>query len=137
MAHKEIVIIILRNSSGQYHVNQRRADKQYFPSYYALGAGGRVEEGETPEQAALRELTEELGIRVQPTYRFSAPFHSPIVSHLMHVFDITYDDALQPTDQEFQWTGWMTPDQVDQILAGGKMCPDLAVAYQRYRQKST
>ena len=29
--------------------------------------GGRIEPGETPEQAALRELYEELGIRVKPS----------------------------------------------------------------------
>lgn len=54
---------LIRND-GRILVQQRRAGKQHaglweFP-------GGKVEPGETPEEALARELTEELGIMVDP-----------------------------------------------------------------------
>lgn len=41
-----------------------------FPNTWDL-LGGGVEEGETPEQAAIRELEEEIGISVQTVHKLS------------------------------------------------------------------
>lgn len=46
-----------------------------YPGYWDL-FGGRVEEGETPEQALVRELKEELNIDVEQ-FEFYKTFQSP------------------------------------------------------------
>ena len=58
---KQVVCAILQDDRGRYLAAQRAsgsmAGKWEFP-------GGKIEEGETPQEACERELQEELGIQV-------------------------------------------------------------------------
>ncbi len=53
---------LLQNATGESLIAQRPAHKSY-PGEWEL-PGGKVEAGETPEAALVRELREELGIEV-------------------------------------------------------------------------
>ena len=62
MIMKEIAAIILENDKGEFllYLRDNKPDIP-FPDYWDL-IGGHVEEGETPEQALVREVKEELDI---------------------------------------------------------------------------
>jgi isopentenyldiphosphate isomerase len=53
------------NSKGEVLLQKRAADKDYWPGYWDISAAGHLSEGETPEQAILREMEEEIGIKVK------------------------------------------------------------------------
>lgn len=53
----------LRNSSGRYLLQKRAEHMDAWPGCWDHSAAGHVDEGETPEQAASRELEEEIGVR--------------------------------------------------------------------------
>jgi 8-oxo-dGTP diphosphatase len=66
---KEIAAIILQNDKGEFLLALR--DKKPgipFPDHWDL-IGGHVEEGETPEEALVREVKEELDIYLKD-YKF-------------------------------------------------------------------
>jgi len=132
-----IAIIVVQNSRGQLFVHQRKDDKDVFPSRYGLGAGGKVNEGETPVQAAIRELREEL--LVEKTTKtleslFSFPFTHPQASYDVHVFRAMHDGELTPCKREFQWSGWMTRQETDQLSEKNLFCPDTKIAYERLKR---
>ena len=61
---KTIATIILENPNGELLLYKRDNKPGIpFPGYWDL-IGGHVEDGETPEQALVREIKEELGIEL-------------------------------------------------------------------------
>ncbi len=67
------VLIIMKTSDspapgkgeGRYVVQQRSLKARYYAGKWDMTGGG-VRAGESPKEAAIRELSEELGIKVQP-----------------------------------------------------------------------
>ena len=106
-----------------------------WPAGFFSCLAGFVEPGETPEQAAARELFEEAGIRADADtaeYLFSQPW--PFPSSLMvglileaENMDVTLDE------KEIEEARWFSRDETRDILLGKHSDvyapPDLAVAH--------
>lgn len=56
------VVGVLHNSKGQLLIAKRQ-DHQFMPGFWEL-PGGKIENGESLEQAMIRELNEELNVQV-------------------------------------------------------------------------
>jgi isopentenyldiphosphate isomerase len=76
LPHRATYILVF-NPQGELYVQKRTSNKDVFPSHYDAVAGGVVLAGESYEEGALRELSEELGICGVP---------------LARLFDFYYED---------------------------------------------
>ena len=70
IAHKEgichgISAIALINKDGKLLIQKRSANKKNEPNKWDLSGAGHIDIDETPEKAAVRELFEETGIKVE------------------------------------------------------------------------
>ncbi len=61
LIHRASYILVF-NREGQLFVQKRTMDKDVYPGYFDIAAGGVVLAGESYEEAAKRELAEELGV---------------------------------------------------------------------------
>ena len=61
MRLRRFVGIILINAEAKVLLQLRCEDERLYPNRWTL-PGGKVEEGESPEQAIVREVKEELGL---------------------------------------------------------------------------
>ena len=61
--HRTVHIWIL-NSQAEVLLQKRAMDKETFPGLWDISCAGHVDAGELPEDAAIRELSEELGIQI-------------------------------------------------------------------------
>ena len=70
IAHKKgichgISAIALIDTDGKLLIQKRSANKKNEPNKWDLSSAGHIDIDETPEQAAVRELFEETGIKVE------------------------------------------------------------------------
>ena len=99
----------LIDPDGRVLIAQRPADKQMgglweFP-------GGKVEAGESPEEALIRELAEELGIAVQEACLapFSFASHSYADFHLLMPLYVCRRWQGEPQAKEHTALKWVRP----------------------------
>lgn len=82
-------------------------------------AGGKIEPGETPEQALVRECREELGITVAPQSLFAqVEFDYPAMHLSMQVYTAVITDGT-PKRLEHMDIRWILPGELD----GFTFCP--------------
>jgi len=100
----EVAAAVLQKPDGSFLLAQRPADK-IWAGYWEF-PGGKVEVGETPRHALVRELREELGIAVQTAYPWlTRVFTYPHATVRLHFFRVTvWEGELHPHEgQEFSW----------------------------------
>jgi 8-oxo-dGTP pyrophosphatase MutT (NUDIX family) len=131
-----IAAILIRNAQGKLFVAKRSPTKRIYPGLFGIGAGGHIEQGETPVAGAARELFEETGITTPVTPLFSFDFHDGERHQIDYWFETHYDGDIPNHQEEWEWSGWMTVDEVDKLAQAGKLCPDTALFYERYRRRA-
>ncbi len=59
-----IVHILVFNKKGEMLLQLRAQNRSFCPLHWSTSAGGHIRSGESPKQAAKRELAEELGVKL-------------------------------------------------------------------------
>ena len=126
-----VVAAALWRVDGRWLMHRRSLARQHgglweFP-------GGKVEEGESPKGALVRELAEELGITVDPAMLQAATFATTAGENAAPDIVILLYSCGQwagdPQCLEGEEIGWFTPDEI----AGLAMPPlDVALAGQLF-----
>jgi 8-oxo-dGTP diphosphatase len=113
----EVAVGVLIRADGQFLLTSRPAGKVY-EGYWEF-PGGKIEAGETVEQALRRELQEEIGITIAAARPWRVEMvdypHALVRLHFCQVFEWT--GALQMKEgQRFTWQD--LPVQVQPVLPG-------------------
>jgi 8-oxo-dGTP diphosphatase len=94
MASYEVAIVLLVDASGAILLQHRDEHTPVSPNQWSL-PGGRIEPGETPEEAARRELLEETGLtagELHPLWSGPRPYEEGFPHTVtVHVFRGTTD----------------------------------------------
>ena len=106
----EVSAAVLQRKDGTFLLAQRPPDK-IWAGYWEF-PGGKIEPGETPYHALVRELHEELGITVQTAYPWlTRVFTYPHATVRLNFFRVTaWSGELHP--HEGQQFSWQLPSQV-------------------------
>lgn len=83
-----VAAAVITRPDGSVLLGQRAPDT-FYPGYWEF-PGGKVEPGETPRDALIRELDEELGMRVDTAYPWITREHVYEHAHVsLHFFEVT------------------------------------------------
>jgi 8-oxo-dGTP diphosphatase len=113
----EVAAAVLQKPDGTFLLAQRPPDK-IWAGYWEF-PGGKIEPGETPHHALVRELREELGISVTTTYPWvTRVFTYPHATVRLNFFRVTaWSGELHPHEgQEF---AWQSPAALRYLRANG------------------
>ena len=108
-AHIHVVAGVLRDGLGRVLLARRPLGKQHA-GYWEF-PGGKVEQGETPQAALIRELAEELGIHAQPGRRLISV---PMGAIVLDVFEIDQFSG-EPAARDGQTLVWIDPARIDPL----------------------
>lgn len=114
------------DSRGRLLVHQRSADKEVYPSYWDVCAGGVCTAGESWDDSARRELAEELGIDVPIEHLGHGTWEEAGggASLVGHVYLARTDGPFSFDDGEVVQARFVDADELDELLASVPFCTD-------------
>ncbi|MGL5541202.1 MAG: NUDIX hydrolase [Erysipelotrichaceae bacterium] len=123
--YRLVVHVCLFNEKGEMLIQQRQTFKQGWPNLWDVSVGGHALVGESSEDAAQRELFEELGI-----VRSLQSVRPALTIHFKEGFDdyylLPYDgdlNALVLQEEEVQAVRFASLTQIERMIAEGRFIP--------------
>jgi isopentenyldiphosphate isomerase len=124
--------VLVRNGAGEILVHRRTETKDVNPSAYDVFAGGVCAAGESYDDCARREVAEELGVTgVDLTFRFRHRYRGPEGQVWGAVYEVRWDGPVRPQAAEVAWTAWVSPAELERMLAELPFCPDSREVFAR------
>ncbi|MFA7480415.1 MAG: MGMT family protein [Vulcanimicrobiota bacterium] len=128
--------ILCWNSRGELYVHRRTASKDLFPSYYDMMVGGALVAGEEYEEAALREVQEELGVgAVEPRFLLETLYDGPQNRAFIQLFEVTWDGPIRWQEEEICWGTWMPFAEVLKWMKSVEIVPDGLQVFEAYLKR--
>ncbi len=112
MRHIEVVAAIIHDSEGRIFATQRGYGE--FKDFWEF-PGGKIETGETPEEALRREIWEELETRIMVDKLITTVEWDYPSFHLsLHCYWCTVESGHLEL-KEHEAARWLSPDELDSV----------------------
>ncbi len=122
LLHRSVAIIV-QATDGRLLVHRRSDDKDLFPGWWDLAAGGVVGIDESYPDAARRELAEELGVVAEPTFVRTARHDDEHARELCHVYRVTHDGPFRFDDGEVTEARLVDAAELDGLIDAERVLP--------------
>ena len=137
-----LVHIVIRDKAGNFLLQKRSMEKPLYPGLWTDAASGHVDEGESYEVAAHRELIEEIGI--ETLLKFEGKFllqrqeDGKVINQFNGVFEgsIARETKLTLQPKEVSGVRWFTPEELHDKLANspGDFTPAVLMVFKKFYQ---
>lgn len=128
-----VATIVCRDAGGRILVHRRADGVPLFPGLFNWLLGGAVNVGESYEDAAARELAEELGVEARPRFLFKFLCRGAISPYWLGLHEVVVEGPVQPDPSEIAWCDWVTESQLGGLVRRQTFVPDAREAFDRYR----
>ncbi|MFN8190408.1 MAG: phosphotransferase [Nocardioidaceae bacterium] len=120
--HHAATAVVVRDRLGRVYVHRRTTTKDVYPGRRDFAAGGVLTAGEDPHDAAVRELTEELGVTgVDLSPLGEGDYRDDHTSYRGFCFAAEWDGPMRWQPEEVASGEWMT---IEALVAAIEAEPD-------------
>ncbi|MBI2761549.1 MAG: NUDIX domain-containing protein [Chloroflexi bacterium] len=121
--HRTVVFFVF-DAEGNVFVNQRSDRKEIYPGYWSIAFGGHVLAGESYDNAVVREIREETGLRAKPSLIGSYKKRNADERENVKVYAVTADAELTLFADEIEQGRFMTLAEINQMLGRFDFLPE-------------
>lgn len=121
------VDMFIQNSKGELWIPKRTAHKKIAPNGLDYSAGGHVSSGETYEEAAIKEIGEELNLEVTEDDLELLGTMGPERNGLRYfrrIYRLRSDTAPQYNPEDFQSAEWISVTGLIKLIESGVTAKD-------------
>jgi isopentenyldiphosphate isomerase len=124
LQHRSVGIAVM-STDGRLLIHRRSESKDIWPGWWDIAAGGVVTSGESYEDAARRELAEELGV-VSAAIEFlgGARYVDDDLAAICRGYRVVHDGPFSFADGEVAEARWVTFDELEAMRATHRFLPD-------------
>ena len=119
--------VVVRDPDGRVYLHRRTTTKDVYPGLLDFAAGGVVLAGEDPDDGAVREVAEELGVHGVPLERLGvADYADDATRYRAFRYTVTWDGPVRWQPEEVSWGTWVELAELVRILDDepGTVVPD-------------
>ena len=128
LVHRTAHVVVVA-SDGRFLLQKRNALKDIQPGKWDTAVGGHLAVGETYEEAARREMVEEIGVPADLPldFLFDSRIRNDMESENVRVFRTVWDGPFQPQEEEIDALRLWTEDELRKAIGTGVFTPNLEV----------
>lgn len=130
-----VIHVMITNGRGDLLLQKRSPDKDIQPGRWDTSVGGHLDPGETVDVAALRELGEEVGVKVGMDdlgFAYSYIMRNAVESELISSFELVHEGPFRAQPEEITDLRFWTRDEIAAHLGTGTFTPNFEDEYARY-----
>lgn len=126
--HRSVMFFVF-DSTGKVLVTRRTQNKDFFPGYWSIVLGGHVRSGESYEEAAAREIEEEIGISAKPTLISFFKKRIPEEKENVKVFGVVAEDKIKLNEDELECGEFLEFNKLEKRIEGENFLPETETLY--------
>jgi isopentenyldiphosphate isomerase len=123
LQHRSVGIAVL-STDGRLLIHRRSLAKDIWPGWWDIAAGGVVAAGETYEEAARRELEEELGVEGELEFLGQVRYVDDDVAEMCRGYRLVHDGPFEFSDGEVSEVRWVTFAELEAMRTTHSFLPD-------------
>jgi isopentenyldiphosphate isomerase len=130
--HRAVHILVF-DAEGRVFLQKRSMLKDLSPGLWDSSCSGHLDSGEDYDTAAVRELAEEIGVRIEapPERWFRLEACEPTGWEFVWVYRLRYDGPITIDPLEIQFGEWVQPAEVSARVKGRPelFCPSFKLLW--------
>ena len=132
LAHR-IVHVLVFNNQDKMVLQLRSKTKSFCPGYWSTTVGGRVQSSESYEEAAIREMQEEIGIILNLEKIADEIYTYDGLKMFQRIYKAKFDGKLSTNDPDIERFEYKSLDEIQKmIVKDEKFHPEFVVILNKY-----
>ncbi len=113
-----VVHVLVFNGKGELLLQKRSMSKDVAPGRWDTSVGGHVELGESIEEAARRELLEELGVSAEPRFLYSYVHSNDYETEMVFTYGCVHEGPFKFNREEIDVVRFLRLEEVQATSMG-------------------